>query len=333
MANESLIEACNVLERVESEGSSTRKITLLRNTTGDTKEVLQQLFSIALDWYRHFGIRYIPSANDRESEDKTFDDFILFIKKLEGRDHNLSPQQIANWLHSYPPVVSKWLTRVVKKDLLCGVSYKNVNKVWHNHIKYFTCQLCDVYSNGMRVGYPIAVEPKIDGVRAIAFVHHKHVKFISRSGNELFNCEDIEKEIFERTEQMEKPFILDGELYADNFRDTMSVCRTSVNSPLKELKDRMKYIVFDTMSIIDWERKVCDKPYMLRRATIHKLFQGYGSDCKVVCNSMRIAANEEELESLYREYCDLGFEGAVIKMLEARYMFNRSVTWPKWSWK
>lgn len=322
-----LLDACLVLDQVEKEEARKKMIRIIEKQSTGVQNVLKEIFSVAQDWYRHYGIQYIPGANGREEQDKTFDDFLVFVRSLENKTCELSPQEIANWLSSYPPVVSKWLLKAVKKDLTCGISYKTSNKIWPGLISTFDCQLADVYVNGMKIGFPIAVEPKIDGVRCITIVKADEVEFISRSGNYLYNCEDIGAEILDCTKKLEKPFILDGELFSGNFHETMSTCRSSVNRPSQAALDKMKLIVFDYMSLDDWQRKECLKTYIERRKT---LIFNLPKEGKVYFNQMKVADTEQELEAFYNLCLEQGFEGAVIKRLEGRYAFYRSSSWLKY---
>lgn len=77
------------------------------------------------------------------------------------------------------------LWRVLSKDLRCGITAKTLNKVRPGFISTFEVMLSQPYEARRIKTFPVAVEPKLDGLRAMCVLQNGEGAFYSRVGNEF----------------------------------------------------------------------------------------------------------------------------------------------------
>jgi ATP-dependent DNA ligase len=196
-------------------------------------------------------------------------DIVGFVQEKSGND-------LLQFLRQRFFVMSKldrkWISRLLLKDLRCGVQRKTVNHALEalglKTIDKFALQLCDkidVYDDDQvkkRLKFPIAMECKYDGIRLQAEVYgdygNRKCKLTSRRGK------DRTAEYPDICATLIKHFpagliILDGEIIADTFQSLTRKDDTSVR----------KYIVFDLLL----EENL---PYMNRYDNLRNLFSDVG---------------------------------------------------------
>lgn len=156
-----------------------------------------------------------------------------------------------------------------------------------------------------KIKYPVAVEPKLDGVRCIAVKRDGVVTLYSRNMKKFNNFVELEQFC---TQEMLDNTVWDGEIISDDFQKLMHRvhAHTGVNDDVP-----IEYAVFDALHIAEWDAGRSDRPYRTRK------------DDYVVAN------NESDLQTYYQELLKQGFEGAIIKNLDSPYISGKSNFWLK----
>jgi DNA ligase-1 len=158
-------------------------------------------------------------------------------------------------------------------------------------------------------------QPKLDGIRCIA----RADGLWSRSGKEILGVPHIHEAL--------KPYfyrnpgaILDGELYnhdlKDNFNKITSLVRKSKPKPedIIEAKGLVEYHVYDLVT----EKAVFKK----RISSIRSV----GDLDHIHCVSTRSISNQEQMDELYGEYTEDGYEGQMIRTNDPYQQNKRSKT-------
>lgn len=174
--------------------------------------------------------------------------------------------------------------------------------------------------------FPVAVEPKIDGVRCwfIVFSTGKHgkVKALSRNGTYWTDklealCDSLRDAVGHAG--LPTPCVIDGELHCGSFGRTIS----AINRKACDACDDVCFHVFD---VLEGEHCECGdaRPYEARRKSIMRLF-GYGMiKIKNVQPIKSELCNDAlHIKSVYEKYLDEGYEGAMIKTLDGDYITTR----------
>jgi bifunctional non-homologous end joining protein LigD len=160
-----------------------------------------------------------------------------------------------------------------------------------------------------------AFEPKLDGVRALAYVDAGHVRLISRGSKELTaRFPEVTTALGTATPGR---FVADGELVA--FRDSKPDFQLVMDA-YHGAKAPVAYYIFDLLSL-DGE-SLRSKPYSARRKALESLN---------VNEPVRIIESfPESGKSVFQSAVELGFEGIVAKRLASKYdAGHRSDNWLK----
>ncbi len=234
---------------------------------------------------------------------------------------------------------NNWYRRILIKDLRCGTSEKTINsvvkklKLDHYKIPVFTCQLAhDSANHEKKVAGNKIVEVKLDGVRVITIVYpNGTVNQYSRNGKELVNFEHIKKQIAKHARFFSEPMVLDGEVMSNSFQDLMKQVhrKTAV-----EATDAVLHL-FDIITLKEFQRGHGDRPQTVRS---DNLLSWYGQwkdhmPSVSVVGQIQIDLDSDEGREKFKEInqqaIDGGYEGIMIKDLDAVYECKRSHSWLK----
>lgn len=160
--------------------------------------------------------------------------------------------------------------------------------------------------------YPVFSQPKLDGIRCIV----KSTGMWSRNGKPIISAPHILKSL-NKFFNSHPSAILDGELYShdlcDNFNRIVQLTKRTkpTKDELKESADIIEYWIYDWIS---------DKPYSKRLEDIIKHIPERPELFTVPTDEVE---SEVELNKLYQDYMQAGYEGQIIR-LDAKYEFKRS---------
>lgn len=166
------------------------------------------------------------------------------------------------------------------------------------------------YKNKLK--YPIFSQPKLDGIRCIV----KSTGMWSRNGKPIVSAPHILKSLSKFFKKYPSA-ILDGELYShdlhDNFNRIVQLTKRikPTKEELKESADIIEYWVYDWIS---------DKKYSERLEDIRVHIPDCAEIFAVPTDEIK---DEIELDKLYQDYIQAGYEGQIIR-LDGKYEFKRS---------
>jgi DNA ligase-1 len=169
-----------------------------------------------------------------------------------------------------------------------------------------------------KVTYPIASQPKLDGIRCIVT---KDGMF-SRNGKAIISAPHI-RESLDGLFTKHPDLILDGELYADKFANDfnkiVSLVKKSkpTDADLKESERQIEYHIYDLPSSNNGFKK-----RMWDLGIIFSTYLNLHPYCRIVetytCN------NEDEVMELYGGYVERGYEGQMLRIEHSKYENKRS---------
>ena len=116
-------------------------------------------------------------------------------------------------------------------------------------------------------------------------------------------------------------FVLDGEALGEDWNESASVIMSH-----KKGKDdsNITYHVFDAMHFDDWRGQENSLKLSARVDLITELVEKLQKDSPVVQVSGKSVSTEEDLLKFYAECMDAGYEGIMVKDVNASYCFKRS---------
>jgi DNA ligase-1 len=162
-----------------------------------------------------------------------------------------------------------------------------------------------------KVTYPVDVQPKLDGVRCIAYWDGDNVKLMSRGGKFWECCQHI---IDELETVLPKDWVLDGELYIHG------ATFQEITKLVKKLRPESVNVQFH---VYDMPRTYEDFKYWEERYDVLAEFKDMAQDCKsVTVVDTYQAKSEDEVYQLQSEYLEDGYEGAIVREADGEYRFG-----------
>lgn len=175
----------------------------------------------------------------------------------------------------------------------------------------------DKKDNWYRVTYPIAGEPKLDGVRCLIFAKEIESNLfqtysISREGKSYnFGTTLIRNKLVALFND-NPDIILDGELYVHGMPQNRISGAMRSGKYIPEVHDTMEYHVYD---IVDNK-----KTYQERREVLQNLFIYYEG---FIMGHMKYLASREEVDAYEIKCIEDGYEGIMLKSLNGLYEIGK----------
>jgi len=307
-----------------------------------------QYFGIAYNPFQTLGIKQIPKSNSTATVDN-WDLFDTLIDLLGGRQATGHAAQDAVEQTMNQMTQESWngfAKLVLEKDMRCGVSVKTFNKVVGKSeytIPEFECQLA---TDGAEVPSKLKgfarLEAKLDGVRVIGIASPDACTLYSRNGKEFSNFAEIEQELIglckERSRLAPASFkkgseflVFDGEIMSTSFQTLMKQARRKKDVDTKDCV----YHIFDMLPYNDFFKKKCTIPQRDRIKHLGLILPENINNYHRIKKMPGIEVNLDTAEGhdiMNRFMADAvegGFEGIMIKSMDAFYESKRSYNWIK----
>ena len=231
--------------------------------------------------------------------------------------------------------------QVLIKDLRCGISEKTLNKILGNtewKIPVFSVQLAqDSTDQPKKMKGIKRLEVKLDGVRVVAVVSGSSCALFSRNGKEFANFPQIADAILEQRKAFQHGrgtgghFVLDGEIVGESFQKLMKQAHRKTDAKT----DNMVYHIFDIIPLDALKEGHCNLQQHKRLEWLDSARTALEeTDCLRVMPGMNVDLDTAEGHDVMRRFAEAsveqGYEGIMIKNLDAPYICKRSDSWMKW---
>jgi DNA ligase-1 len=296
---------------------------------------------MALDNLYTFGVKKVPTHSGPDGQGLPWEAFkelahLLYTRQLTGHDARdaielaLGASKQSQW--------NDWYRRILIKDLRCGTSEKTVNKVLKafpniKSVPVFECMLAhDGANHEKKITGKKLLEPKLDGVRVITIINaeNKTATMYSRNGKELENFSHITKAIESNIELFERSIVLDGEMVSSSFQALMKQVHRKSDVDASDAR----LMLFDIIPLSEFQRGESVLGQKRRSNLVRSMksvFDKIGSIDVIPQTEVDLDSYVGELE--FKQYnkdaIDAGFEGIMIKDVNAVYECKRSVSWLK----
>ena len=300
---------------------------------------------LALDPMITFGLKQIPEKTDEDGAGLPWDSFTLTLTGFVTRNvtGNTARDIVASMMKSATKAEwNGWYRRILIKDLRCGVSEKTINKVVEKKyadysIPVFGCQLAhDSANHENKVSGKKLIEVKLDGVRVITIVRADgRVDMFSRNGKELANfphiAEQISNVIKQKGSSKSMDVVLDGEIMSSSFQDLMKQVHRKDNV---KAGDAVLHL-FDVLPLEDFEKGIYNKDQETRSEMV-KFWVATNKDLLPNVTALENELVDLDTEEGQKRFKEInaqaiagGYEGIMIKDIDAPYECKRSVAWLK----
>ena len=303
------------LERLK--GAAKNKLLSSRLDCQELKDLIYN----ALSFDRKFHVKkfhlpepqLLPLANGHTIFMDMLD--VLCERKVTG---NAAVEMVVTFLGRCDAQQQKWYSRVLKKDLRCGVSVKTVNAAGFD-IPVFEVMLATDGNKWKKrdklVPFGMYVSPKLDGYRCIAISKNGSVTLHSRNGTVYENFPAI----VESLEAIGGDFILDGEIMSDDFQAMQQSAFASVRGT--SVGD-VRFEVFGWIPVDEWESGEFSMNTPNRLAALDSWFSGVTAE-NIVKVEHELTHSMDRIYELEEEYLQQGYEGAMALPLDCPYYKGR----------
>ena len=328
----------NIIAKLEADNSRLGKEAILKQAQEEGLPEFFEGLTMALDPLVTFGVKQVPVKDEVISaqgcEWKIFKELAnkLIARELTGHAARdainlvMSSATAEQW--------NGWYRRILIKDLRCGVSEKTVNKVAPGTVPVFTCPLAhDSANHEKKMVGKKQIEIKLDGVRVITIIRGDKVEMFSRNGKQFHNFGHIISEIEEVIKQKPAPYdlVLDGEVMSANFQDLMKQVHRKDG---KQSDDAVLHL-FDMCPLADFQKGIWDKTQSFRSQAVKAWAEQNESVLKHVQAleweevDLSTPEGQERFVELNKAAVDGGYEGVMIKDVDAPYECKRTHAWLK----
>lgn len=305
-----------------------------------------------------FGVKQIPDSVGIVDAENPYDEFFELLTRLSNRELTGNDARDAITDISYRFDSDEWnlfLAPILRRDMRSGISLTTINKICKGtdyEIPVFSCQLATNSENRPEMKGVKRLEPKLDGVRVLMVVLPPSGMFdgaavcYSRNGKIFDNFTHIEEQVLNNVRQLvsaadrtvgmssgilNQGFVFDGEVVGNSFQELMRQARRKENVAAED----SVFHIFDILPLSDFKRGHWNAQ-LYKRIELLRNMQGAIDKMPNVelLPHLRVNLDEHEGRSVFERYCrdmvEAGYEGVMIKDLEAPYVCKRSTFWMKY---
>ena len=340
----------DVLVKLENDNSRNAKEEILRSEAISNNDELFEGMQLALSPYITFGVKKVPIFSGKDGQGLPWVAFkelchLLSSRQLTGHDARdaielaLGASTASQW--------NNWYRRILIKDLRCGVSEVTVNNVVSSirpdySIDKFSCMLAhDGAKHEKKIKGKKLLEIKLDGVRVLTIidVESKTVTQYTRNGKLLENFSHITNALEQNIECFDRSYVLDGEMISASFQQLM----TQVHRKSDVKATDAVLMLFDILPLSEFmngkstlgqkrRRKVLEgfRPVFEKLSLIPAMKTGCMIDIVPQIEvDLDTAEGQQQFNDYNKKAIADGFEGIMIKDVDAKYECKRSAHWLK----
>ena len=331
-----------IIERLEADNSKLAKQAILLEAMQEGLDEFFEGITMALDPLITFGVKKVPERSGViTGQGLDWTSFKVLAFQLINRELTGHAARDAIELAKNVATTEQWngfYRRILIKDQRCGMSEKTVNKVAKEFPQYavpiFGCQLAhDSANHEKKMTGVKQIEVKLDGVRVLAICRSGKVELFSRNGKQFHNFPHIIAELEAVLAEKPAPYdcVLDGEVMSADFQDLMKQLQRKDG---KKATDAVLHL-FDFIPLADFLKGTWDTPQTTRSNLVkywvleHQDLLEHIQACAWEDVDLSTTKGEERFVELNKAAVDGGYEGVMIKDVDAPYTCKRSHAWLK----
>ena len=331
-----------IIQELEADNSRLAKEAIIeREVLANNVELFEGL-RMCYDPMVTFGVKKVPSYSGPDGQGLPWAAFkelarALALRELTGHDARdaielaLSASTEQQW--------NGWYRRILIKDMRAGFSETTVNKMALKAgkpeftIPLFECMLAhDGAKHEKKIAGKKLLEPKLDGVRVVTIVNaaNKTATMYSRNGKILENFGHITEAIEANIELFERSVVLDGEMVSSSFQALMKQVHRKSDAETADAR----LMLFDVLPLSEFQKGESTMGQKRRSNLLRSMksvLDKVGSIDIIPQIEVDLGSYVGELE--FKQYnkdaIEAGYEGIMIKDVDAIYECKRSASWLK----
>jgi DNA ligase-1 len=317
----------DIIELLRSDnGKLFKQATIADNI--DNEEFVEGL-QYALTPLITYGVQTVPNAEllGEPGPGLEWPEFKILLDKLIAREltgHAARDAIVDSMVLSTVEQWNNWYRPILLKDLKAGFSERTVNKVQKGTIPVFGCMLArDGAKEEKKLVGDVLIENKYDGVRCIAIVQNNTAVLHSRNGKVFPNFPHIE-------EALSKPqfnnMVFDGEIMSENFQALMKQVYRKTNVDTSDA-----YLaLFDVLDLSEFNAGEGKYNTLERKNILENLqFDECIREVEWTRCNLDTEKGQTTFKAMNKTAIKNGYEGLMVKPIEAIYQCKRSASWLK----
>jgi DNA ligase-1 len=331
-----------IIEQLEADNSRLAKEEILNTAMEQGLDEFFEGLSMCLDKLYTFGVKQVPIKEQDGGQGLSWANFKELAEYLYKRQITGHAARDAIKLAMDVATKEQWngfYRRILIKDLRCGVSEKTVNTVAKRakkdqyRVPVFECMLAhDGANHEAKIQGQKLLEKKLDGVRCLTVVDYESrtVTQYTRNGKVLENFAHITKYLEGYINEFGRSYVLDGEIMSTSFQDLMKQVHRKDNV---ESGDAVLNL-FDIIPLTEFKQGKSTMGQKRRSGllkTFDKIFvsSGFITVLDQIEVDLDTFVGKVEFQDFNKLAVDQGFEGIMIKDVDAKYECKRSASWLK----
>ena len=331
----------DIIARLEADNSRLAKEAILVEALGEGLDEFFEGLRMTLDKLHTFGVQKVPEKKEDEGQGLAWTNFVELASALRRRE--LTGHAARDAIELAMGIATQaqwngWYRRILIKDLRCGVSEKTVNKVLKGSnilpVPVFECMLAhDGAKHEKKVAGKKLLEKKLDGVRVLTVVDYeaKLVTMYTRNGKELVNFPHIVAAFEKNIDNFGRSYVFDGEVMSNSFQELMTQVHRKDNV---QASDAVLHL-FDILPLFEFKLGESTMGQRRRSAFLKTNFSNIFADagCIAIVPQLEVdldtMVGQVEFQDFNKQMVEQGYEGIMIKDVDAPYECKRSTSWLK----
>ena len=331
-----------IIQELEADNSRLAKEAIIEREAQANNIELFEGLRMCYDPMVTFGVKKVPSYSGPDGQGLPWVAFkelarALALRELTGHDARdaielaLSASTEQQW--------NGWYRRILIKDMRAGFSETTVNKMVAKaghpefEIPLFECMLAhDGAKHEKKITGKKLLEPKLDGVRVVTIVNaaNKTATMYSRNGKVLENFGHITAAIEANIELFDRSIVLDGEMVSSSFQALMKQVHRKSDAETTDAR----LMLFDVLPLSEFQKGESIMGQKRRSNLLRSMkpvLDKVGSIDIIPQIEVDLGSYVGELQ--FKQYnkdaIEAGYEGIMIKDVDAIYECKRSASWLK----
>ena len=317
------MNVANILNQISSTRGTIAKTNILKSHSDN--DIFKTALKMGFDNFIPFNVVKIPKVKSRLeyplTEDDSWKEFFAVLDECASRTitGNAAIDRVLTCFSSVCPENEFWMRKILKKKLSIGVATKTVNKVFPGLIPTFEVALAQKFDiKRIKDMDFVYVEPKLDGIRCFAIVENGEAQLFARSGKLISN--------FDSTIGSDLATLgdgcYDGELMGEDFVALMRQAYRKDNPDI----ENTYLALFDYLPLEEWKSGNVAMQTKDRYAQLQRRV----SKCRCKKSYINVVERHtssvdlDQIMTLHHTFVQAGYEGAMVKTIDAPYRFGRS---------
>lgn len=299
------------LEELNANNSSNYKLSVLEKHKDN--EFIKMFLKLTYDKVNYiYGVKKIPEFSKSGSEELTFaGKDIETLNKLNERKltGNKAIEAVKELFESLTEDSQHMLKCILDRDIHCGISTKQINKIFKNLIPEFPYMRCSLQDKLKNIEYPAILQLKADGTYRTFIKKGDDIRSFSRDGKEYTH-----PKIIESLKNLNDGVYI-GELICNNIEGENSTeIRYKSNGLLNSLTppDDVTFFIWDYLTNDEFKGNKKSPIYIERFNIVKKI-----NDANIKPIKSIIVNSYEEAQEKTKEWIDGGSEGSILKNFKA----------------